>query len=119
MRRLYGYSTKGMRLLVMAIFEDVDMTELQRLALETHYRIAEEWRGYPKGLKLALAVFDDLCSGYYDTQISLRRKVSRERIRQVHDNLADLKCVQEMGEKLKEIQNERTYKLNYNSKSIV
>ena len=101
MERLNGYSTEGMRRLIMAVVKDSDMDDLSKLLTETRCRVAEEWVGYVKGLKLALAVFDELCLGYYDSEISVRQKVCRERVRQVHERLFELKCMKELKYKLR------------------
>lgn len=101
MKRLNGYSTEGMHRLITAVVEDSDMDDIPKLLTETRCRIAEEWAGYAKGLKLALAVFDELCLGHYDSEISVRHKVCRERVRQVHERLFELNCMKELKYKLR------------------
>ena len=60
MKYYMGYSTVGMRRLIVDVIEGSDMTELQRLIVETRCRVAAEWEGYEKGLRMALVVFDDM-----------------------------------------------------------
>lgn len=106
MERLNGYRTDGMRRLIMSWAKQTGVNELSRLLIETRCRIAEEWEGYPKGLKLALVVFDDLHLGYSESEISVRHRVCRERIRQVHERLFTLKCMKELRRKLRGIESE-------------
>lgn len=104
MRNFKGYNTKGMTRLIMTLVDEMQMPELKKLVIETRCKIAEEWKGYEKGLTQALLVYDYICLGYYDSEIGVKLGICRERVRQIHDQLAELKCVQELKTKLKATQ---------------
>ncbi len=83
------------------IYEDdiLRFTKLVRKEIEETWQKPHS-RGR-SGIEVAVKVFDGLCEGETDSEISRSLKISRERVRQVHERLKELPTVMKMRRELR------------------